>query len=82
MSCCSRQRRSAARSPFRPLVVAPAKPVAAAKDSELRYLGRHPLALKGPATRKLYRIGPGQRIVAVDPADVAAMLRSGLFEPV
>ena len=48
----------------------------------MRYLGQHPLALTGPVSRQLYRVGPGQRIVAVDPADVGALLRSGLFEQV
>jgi len=81
MSCCSRLRHPPGRSAFRPVAIAPPPPAAEPASQSLRYLGKHPLALKGPASRKLYRMGPGQRVVAVDPVDVAALLRSGLFEP-
>ena len=79
MSCCSHRRRTS--SAFRPATIAPPPPAAPPPASALRYLGKHPLALRGPVSRRVYRMGPGRRLLAVDPADVAAMVRSGLFEP-
>ena len=70
MACCSPQR-GARRTALRPLVLPPAPPVAPpAETAQLRYVGGQELALKGPASGRIYRVGIGPRTLAAAIADV------------
>ena len=81
MPCCSSQRSAARTSPILHSAVTVAQPqVPAATNVNMRYTGKVPLALRGPFSGSVYRIGPSQRTLDVDPRDLEAMMRTGLFE--
>ncbi len=81
MTCCS-GRRAAAAAAATPLL-APAVPVPVrrlpAAGGLLAYTGDATLALRGPASGRIYRVAPGGRPFEADPRDVDALLRCGLF---
>ncbi len=81
MSCCSDRRVAA--TPFAALRAAaaapPPAPIAAGPQTMLRYTGSTELALRGPASGQVYRIGAGRRMVTAHPDDRDALLRTGLF---
>lgn len=80
MSCCSSQRRASSSSPMLRAAVAVAQPRAAESTVvTLHYSGKTPLLLRGPFSGCVYRVGQSQKAVIVDPRDVEAMLRTGLF---
>lgn len=80
MGCCS-SKRGFRQSVLRPLVAAPPPPVQPpAETVSLHYVGRHELALKGPVSGRIYRVGIGARAIAAAPADVPGLVASGLFE--
>ena len=89
MSCCGEQRarlRSDAAG-ARNLAAASATPNAGAApipptrtgDVMLRYVGRGPLALRGPRTGRVYRVVAGDSVVHVHPDDADALRRTRLF---
>jgi hypothetical protein len=81
MSCCSSQRNAARLSPILRAAVTVAQPQEpAATNAKMRYIGKVPLSLRGPFSGVVYRIGPSQRTLDVDPRDLDAMMRTGLFE--
>ena len=77
MSCCSDRR--AAATPGAALraaaAIAPASPAAAA----LRYIGSAELALRGPFSGQVYRVGASRRSVEAHRDDRDALMRTGLF---
>ncbi len=81
MSCCSNRRVQA--TPFSALRAAAARTPPAAiptgLQSTLRYTGSTELALRGPVTGQVYRVGPRRRTIDAHPGDAAALLRTGLF---
>jgi hypothetical protein len=48
----------------------------------LRFVGGVSIVLKGPASRRVYKLRPDLPLVAVATEDVDALLRSPLFESV
>ncbi len=78
MSCCGARRRAAVSlRAAAPVVVRPEMPETAGQT--LHYTGKPILTVRGPFSDRLYRLDPARRHVDADPADVAAMLRTGLF---
>ena len=51
-------------------------------DVVLRFVGAAALLLRGPVSRRVYALRTDARLMAVDAADVAPLLRSALFETV
>jgi hypothetical protein len=79
MSCCN----GARRRPGVPVVRAMALPASAepadTKGTALRYTGKTPLSVRGPASGRVYSVAPERRQIDATAADCAALLRSGLF---
>ena len=50
--------------------------------ARLRYLGLTALSLRGPFSGTVYNVAVSQAELQVDPSDLQALLRTGLFEPV
>jgi hypothetical protein len=81
MSCCSGQRSAARSSPMLRAAAAVAQPKAVETSTVIvRYTGTAPLALRGPFSGLVYRVGATHRAIEVDPRDLEALLRTGLFE--
>jgi hypothetical protein len=89
MSCCGR-RREALRKPevrwARGASAAPSPPgsaglasAAAGARVEVRFTGRGPFLVAGPASREVYRFSAETPRGLVDARDVAGLLRTGLF---
>ncbi len=52
----------------------------AAGTQPLRYLGHAPLNVRGPYSARVYRVDVPGCVIAFDARDVAALLRTSLFE--
>jgi hypothetical protein len=81
MSCCGKGRAELARGGVRAGRFVPSVPPRRddPEDTHLRYRGPIPMVLRGPVSRRLYRIeaaGP----VAVAAGDVPALVRTGWFD--
>ena len=60
---------------------AAALPTETARDPKrLRYLGQTALSLRGPFSGRVYNLAAAESELAVDPSDLQALLRTGLFE--
>jgi hypothetical protein len=82
MSCCGSRRMQLSESVGQARRAAPEPPPERlpATGAELRYTGAADLALRGPASGRVYRVGPARRQLLVETADAAALLRTGLFQ--
>lgn len=90
MSCCSQRRQALPATPqLRAAFAAdrsaletsaPARGVSSAGPQRLRYLGHAPLRLRGPFSARLYEVDALLRLIDADARDVAALLRTALFE--
>jgi hypothetical protein len=83
MPCCgSRRIELAARFHAAPRALAESPdPIRQEAVVALRYSGSAKLALRGPATGRVYRIGPRMRQLSADARDADALIRTGLFVP-
>ena len=79
MPCCSDARAQASRPALRAIIPEPARVVPVAADIALCYTGAASLALRGPASGRVYRIDPRHADVAAAAMDVDTLLRTGLF---
>jgi hypothetical protein len=58
----------------------PARPAPTLPDpTELRYTGPVPMMLRAPGSGTVYRFAEADALARVDPADAAALLRTGWF---
>ncbi len=82
MSCCSDRRAAIAPAPRLRAAAEPPPPVEPppAAAVALRYRGDTPLALRGPFSGRVYRVGPKAHDVDADARDAEALLRTLLFE--
>lgn len=78
MPCCSSRRSGMTLAP--PLRAAPVTTTAPALSGPSpQYTGAASLALRGPASGRIYRVGPGRRQIMADSRDIAALLNTGQF---
>ena len=82
MSCCSDRRAAFAPAPRLRAAADPPPPVEPAPVAAvaLRYLGDTSLALRGPFSGRVYRVGPEAQDIDADARDAEALLRTRLFE--
>lgn len=86
MSCCSQRRQALAVSTQLRAAVAmshtalPDAAVPAAHLQRLRYVGNAPLNVRGPFSARVYEVEGPLHLIEADARDVAALLRSALFE--
>lgn len=86
MSCCSQRRQALTATTQLRVAVAtsgtalPNTTVSAVDAQRLRYLGTAPLNVRGPFSARLYEIEGPLRLIEADARDVAALLRTALFE--
>ena len=79
MSCCSNRRAALTSLPqLRAAMPAPAG-VQDTTGQPLTYSSQVDLALRGPFSGLVYRVGPDTRQIDADARDVAALLRTGQF---
>ena len=80
MSCCGSARRQwAARHGSGRAAASPPEPPAPQNAVALRYGGGADMALRGPASGRIYRVGTDRRTLEADPRDAEALLATGLF---
>jgi hypothetical protein len=89
MSCCGQKRAklaadsSRARAqqppPAAPVPIAEAPGPVKSDNVALRYLGKGPISLRGPHTRRAYYFNEKGEATVVDTKDVEALLRTRLF---
>lgn len=81
MGCCNQGRSAAVAAAIRRPPAAPAERAARrSPDVAVRYTGAGRMRVRGTATGRTYTWAGGDRTLAVDPRDVAPLVRSGLFQ--
>jgi len=79
VSCCGSARMQiTARYGATPTSPAPQPPLPEGAVP-LRYAGGADMALRGPASGRIYRVGRGNRALRADPRDAQALIATGLF---
>ena len=79
MACCGSRRTSLAAYHHGHRATPPPEPAPPADAVPLRYTGGADLALRGPASGRVYRVGPRRRDALAEGADVPALVATGLF---
>ena len=79
MSCCGQRRTALVQEQIARRATAPRPTLAASDEPRLRSRHGKALCLRGPHSGRAYRFLTDSAI-AVDPRDMEALLRTGLFE--